>query len=176
MNVKKEYIKKAKNYLEQLSKDIDRIPLIQQEIKTLREDENAYKDFYFGYLGIRGSSSTKGIDDMVINRESLIYIKECEIIHIKNKERLMKDNIKLFKDDIGKVIEYRFLKKSNKTKSQYTIDEVAKILNYSKATVKRKTNLGLSKIAYLLYKRECLFENKNTYPQNMSLQRAYKVC
>lgn len=176
MKVKKEYIEKAKDYLEKLSRDIERIPLLEQEIKTLKEDENAYKDFYFGYIGIKGSPRTAGIDDMVINREEIIYIKECEIIHIKNKEKLLKENLKLFKYDVGKVIEYRYFRKTKNGKKNYTIDETAEELGISIATVKRKTREGLSKIAYLLYKKSCLIENKNNYPQKLSQQRTKKVC
>lgn len=157
MNIKKEYIDLIKEYLVDLRSDLNRINRLNAEIKELKLSDNAYHDFSFTFLDIKSQSSAKGIDDMIISKEQLIYIKECEIIHINKKYNDLNNFLDNLMNDEDSVIRIRYfsrVKTKNNKKIIYkksTVKEVADKLKYSVATIKRKEYKALSEIAYWKY-------------------------
>lgn len=149
--VKKEYIDKTRKYLTYLSSRVDDIDSIKLEIKDLKLKANlSYREVRFDELGIKSQGPTRGIDDMVISAKDMIYIKEGEIENIKIKFNFVKSILlKMCKVDRN-IIEYKYFIK-NKSNKQHTIAEIAKIVNYSNATVKRKELKAIQEIAYKLY-------------------------
>lgn len=155
MNIQKEYITKTRDYLKDLDYKINSIDTIKKEIEMLKVSGSTYREINFDILGIKSQGPTKGIDDMVISREQMIYIKECEIDFIKKKDEIIKDILSNMGEVEKQIIELRYFKKGENN-SRLEISEIAKEIKYSKATVKRKELKAIKQIAYWKYGDECI--------------------
>lgn len=152
MNIKKDYIEKTKQYLKDLRMKLTKKEMLQLEVDILKERQSIESKDVFE-SGIKGTTSYRGIEDLIISYDSQITCKEAQVDRIEHFIRMYE----LYSRSLGsvekKVINLRYLE-SEKTISFVTI---AKRLSYSKSTIANIHDETIEKLAFYIYGDEATY-------------------
>ena len=147
MNIKKDYIEKTKEYLIDLRKKINRKNMLKEEIKILKERQSLNNGIDLSQLGIKSSSSTKDISDLIVTCDTKITIKETEIDKIDHDLRMYELYSRELEEETKKIIDLRYLE--NKKLKAFT--KIAKEVKFGKSTVATKHDEGIEMLAFYIF-------------------------
>ena len=88
MNIKKDYIEKTKEYLEDLRKKINRKQMLNDEIKILKSRQSLNGGIDLSELDIKSSPGTRDISDLIITCDTKITSTEAQIDRIEHDLRM----------------------------------------------------------------------------------------
>lgn len=176
MNIRKEYINKAIEYLKNINNNMQVKECLKNEIKLLREHIDAYSDRDYSFIS--GRHEYKGIEDLVIKEETKLCMKETQLDQIEKDEKIINIYLSRLNEEFREVIEIRYLNNKEKINS---FEKVSKEMNLSEATIRRKHRDAIKKITYFKYGTECVLIEENDgimtkkRPENDGLMNS-KVC
>lgn len=145
IELKKEYIDKTIKLLDEVRELKIRKEVLNDEIEFLKKNEKL-SSINFNELGFPIHSGNYGIDDMIINLQEKIYIKETEIEIIDSRIEMINIYTKRLSEEEQEIISLRhFDKKVN------SYEKISELLMISKTVVQRKYTDALRKIVLMKY-------------------------
>lgn len=148
VELKKEYIDKTIKLLDEVRELKVRKEVLNDEIEFLKKNEKL-SSINFNEFGFPVRSGNYGIDDMIINSQEKIYIKETEIEIIDSRIEMINIYTKRLSEEEQEIISLRhFDSKIN------SYGEISELLMISKTVVQRKYTDALRKIALMKYGEE----------------------
>ncbi|WP_200820148.1 sigma-70 family RNA polymerase sigma factor [Clostridioides difficile] len=148
IELKKEYIDKTIKLLDEVRELKIRKEVLNDEIEFLKKNEKL-SSINFNELGFPIHSGNYGIDDMIINSQEKIYIKETEIEIIDSRIEMINIYTKRLSEEEQEIISLRhFDKKVN------SYEKISELLMISKTAVQKKYTYALKKIALMKYGEE----------------------
>ncbi|MCC0627741.1 MULTISPECIES: hypothetical protein [unclassified Clostridioides] len=148
IELKKEYIDKTIKLLDEVRELKVRKEVLNDEIEFLKKNEKL-SSINFNELGFPVHSGNYGIDDMIINSQEKIYIKETEIEIIDSRIEMINIYTKRLSEEEQEIISLRhFDSKIN------SYGEISELLMISKTVVQRKYTDALRKITLMKYGEE----------------------
>lgn len=153
MNIKKDFIKKTKEYLEDLRKKINRKNMLNDEIKLLKERESLNGGINFNELYIKSRPGTKDISDMIISYDTQITLRESEIDKIDSDLRMFELKSRELNALYKTIINLRYLNSNKKI----TFDKIAKDIGYSSISIRRKHDDAIDLLAYYIYGEDATY-------------------
>lgn len=148
IELKKEYIDKTIKLLDEVRELKIRKEVLNDEIEFLKKNEKL-SSINFNELGFPIHSGNYGIDDMIINLQEKIYIKETEIEIIDSRIEMINIYTKRLSEEEQEIISLRhFDKKVN------SYEKISELLMISKTAVQKKYTYALKKIALMKYGEE----------------------
>ncbi|EGT3656559.1 RNA polymerase sigma factor, sigma-70 family [Clostridioides difficile] len=142
----KERIKKTGRYLNDLGDRKRRINILKKEIAILKESEK-YSEINFNELGFKIKTSPKGLDDMIINSEQQILLKESEIEYIEKRLKIVYSYMQELESDEREIIRLRYFYDIN---NKMTMTKIASQVNCCRWNVYRKLDNALWKLSGML--------------------------
>ncbi|HBF7094584.1 TPA: sigma-70 family RNA polymerase sigma factor [Clostridioides difficile] len=159
MRVKREYMQKVKMELNSIGNMKRKKEFLKKEIEVLKKQDN-YSEINFNKLGYKTYHSANGIDDMIVNTEEEIFIKETEIEFIDKRLEMINIYIDELEDEEKEIIKLRFLYKGTR---RMTIERIAKKLMCSENNVYKKCNNAIRKIAIMKFPKESILEKEGSW-------------
>ncbi|HFL3686913.1 TPA: hypothetical protein ACG3QX_003544 [Clostridioides difficile] len=148
VELKKEYIDKTIKLLDEVRELKVRKEVLNDEIEFLKKNEKL-SSINFNELGFPMRSGNYGIDDMIINSQEKIYIKETEIEIIDSRIEMINIYTKRLSEEEQEIISLRhFDSKIN------SYGEISELLMISKTVVQRKYMDALRNITLMKYGEE----------------------
>ncbi|MDB0438427.1 hypothetical protein C4R89_02595 [Clostridioides difficile] len=145
VELKKEYIDEVVKLLDEVRELKVRKEVLNDEIEFLKKNEKL-SSINFNELGFPVRSGNYGIDDMIINSQEKIYIKETEIEIIDSRIEMINIYTKRLSEEEQEIISLRhFDTKVN------SYGEISELLMVSKTVIQRKYTDALRKIALMKY-------------------------
>lgn len=145
MKIKKEYIDEVIKLLDEVRELRVRKEVLNDEIEFLKKNEKL-SSINFNELGFPVRSGSYSIDDMIINSQEKIYIKETEIEIIDSRIEMINIYTKRLSEEEQEIISLRhFDSKIN------SYGEISELLMISKTVVQRKYTDALRKIVLMKY-------------------------
>ncbi|MDB3121697.1 hypothetical protein C4U77_00200 [Clostridioides difficile] len=145
VELKKEYIDEVIKLLDEVRELRVRKEVLNDEIEFLKKNEK-FSSINFNELGFPVRSGSYGIDDMIINSQEKIYIKETEIEIIDSRIEMINIYTKRLSEEEQEIISLRhFDSKIN------SYGEISELLMISKTVVQRKYTDALRKIVLMKY-------------------------
>ncbi|MGX8128450.1 sigma-70 family RNA polymerase sigma factor [Clostridioides difficile] len=142
-------VEETKEYLTELGNLKRKMRLLKKEIDILK-DKEFYREINFNNLGFKTHSSPRGIDEMILNNEDKISLKESEIDFIEYKLRLMNIYISELAEEKQQIIKFMYLYDEM---YKLTNEEIASKIKCSRSNVYYKHKEALKELS------EMLFEN-----------------
>lgn len=147
LNIKKSYINKTKEYLEDLRMELSKKQILLEEIKLLIKNQRVNESINFSEIGFKSCKAYHGIDDLLITIDTQKTLKEAQIDRIEHNIRMYelysRDLTKLEK----KIISMRYLESNHKK----SFREIAEILSFSKSAIAKKHDRSIEKLAFYIY-------------------------
>lgn len=154
MNIKDEYIEKTKIYLSDLRKKIDKKSMLEDEIQLLKSTEDVnFSISFINELGLKSKGSYKGIDDLIVTMDSKICCLQAQVERINQYIRMFEIHSRGLRDIEKKIIELRYLTKTNKN----SFRDISKKVNYTKSYVARMHDNAIRDLAYYIFGEEALY-------------------
>ncbi|MCC0648470.1 hypothetical protein [Clostridioides sp. ZZV15-6598] len=148
VELKKEYIDKTIKLLDGVRELKVRKEVLNDEIEFLKKNEKL-SSINFNELGFPVRSGNYGIDDMIINSQEKIYIKETEIEIIDSRIEMINIYMKRLSEEEQEIISLRhFDAKVN------SYGEISELLMVSKTVIQRKYTDALRNITLMKYGEE----------------------
>ncbi|EJA6394239.1 hypothetical protein [Clostridioides difficile] len=145
VELKKEYIDEVIKLLDEVRELRVRKEVLNDEIEFLKKNEKL-SSINFNELGFPVRSGSYSIDDMIINSQEKIYIKETEIEIIDSRIEMINIYTKRLSEKEQEIISLRhFDSKIN------SYGEISELLMISKTVVQRKYTDALRKIVLMKY-------------------------
>jgi hypothetical protein len=145
VELKKEYIDEVIKLLDEVRELRVRKEVLNDEIEFLKKNEKL-SSINFNELGFPVRSGSYSIDDMIINSQEKIYIKETEIEIIDSRIEMINIYTKRLSEEEQEIISLRhFDSKIN------SYGEISELLMISKTVVQRKYTDALRKIVLMKY-------------------------
>ncbi|HBF1669848.1 TPA: hypothetical protein KNS56_003642 [Clostridioides difficile] len=145
VELKKEYIDEVIKLLDEVRELRVRKEVLNDEIEFLKKNEKL-SSINFNELGFPVRSGSYSIDDMIINSQEKIYIKETEIEIIDSRIEMINIYTKRLSEKEQEIISLRhFGSKIN------SYGEISELLMISKTVVQRKYTDALRKIVLMKY-------------------------
>ncbi|HBG1591227.1 hypothetical protein KWT63_018880 [Clostridioides difficile] len=148
VELKKEYIDKTIKLLDGVRELKVRKEVLNDEIEFLKKNEKL-SSINFNELGFPVHSGNYGIDDMIINSQEKIYIKETEIEIIDSRIEMINIYMKRLSEEEQEIISLRHF--DAKVKSY---GEISELLMVSKTVIQRKYTDALRNITLMKYGEE----------------------
>ncbi|MDY3960180.1 hypothetical protein [Romboutsia timonensis] len=151
MDIKNDYIAKARIYVEEEGNKVKRLDALRKDLEILKKDLEGRKS-----RGLTGNSTTrsiKGIDDLILARDREIERISEEIKDLEHDKQRFENVINRLEDLAKKVIEARYVYNKRYNKSEQ-YEFVAEKLKMSESTVKRFDRWALKEIAFIKYGME----------------------
>ena len=149
LKIKQEYMNKTIEYLEGIHEDINAKDSLIEEIELIKKHIDAYRDRDYE---CRRGYEYKTIEDLVVTEETKLCEKETQLDQILGRERYLSIYLSKLNEDHRKVIELRYLQKSEKLT---TYDCIAKKMRLSESTAIRKHRVAIKMITYYKYGDKC---------------------
>lgn len=130
--------------LEQLRKDLIKLPGWKAEIQVIDDKMNAFNDINYNDLGFKSGGKTFTIEDLLAREETRRNSLEAKVLHTEYNLREVEAKIVFLDKDEEQVIRERYL---DNLKEKNSFDSIAKRLMFSKTSVKRIHDRALLKIA-----------------------------
>lgn len=142
----KEKIDKTRLYLKDLGDRKRKINILKKEIAILKESEK-YSEVNFNELGFKVKTSPKGLDEMIVNAEQQILIKEAEIEYVEKKLKFVYAYLEELPSDERRIIEliYFYDKYDRMSKTKIALE-----VNCCRWNVYRKHDSALEKLSDML--------------------------
>ncbi|UWD50709.1 hypothetical protein NYR90_20140 [Clostridioides phage Hain-Saunders-2022a] len=142
----KERIKKTGRYLNDLGDRKRRINILKKEIAILKESEK-YSEINFNELGFKIKTSPKGLDDMIINSEQQILLKESEIEYVEKRVKIVYSYMEELESDEREIIRLKYFYDVN---NKMTMTKIATQVNCCRWNVYKKLDSALGKLSEML--------------------------
>ena len=152
MNIKKEYIEKTKEYLEDLRKRITRKENLQIEIEMLMERQRIEGGISFGD-GIKSKGSYRGIEDLIITYDAQITNKKSESERIDHHLRMYEVYSRSLSNFDKNVLNLRYLESDKKI----SFVNIAKKLSYSKSAIANIHDDAIETLAFYVYGEDATY-------------------
>ena len=149
LKIKKEYINKTIEYLEEIHENVNLKDSLTEEIALIKKHIDAYGDREYGHIT---GCEYKTIADLIVTEETKLCMKEAQLDGILGEERYLSIYLSKLNADHREVIELRYLQKSEKVN---TYDYIAKKMKLSESTATRKHTAAIKLITYFKYGEEC---------------------
>lgn len=148
LDIKNEYIAKARVYVEEEGNKVKRLDALKIDLDILSQDLEGRRSR--GLTGNSTSRNIKGIDDLILSREYEVEVLENEIKALENDKKRFENILNRLEAEPKVVIETRYVYNKRYNKID-TYEQIAEKLNMSEASVKRYDRWGLKEIAYMKY-------------------------
>lgn len=147
MRVKREYMQRVKMELKSVGQMERKKEFLKKEIEILKKQDN-YSEINFNKLGYKTYHSASGIDDMIVNAEQEIFIKETEIEIIEKRLEMINLWIDELEEEEKEIIRLRYFTRKE------SVEKIARKLMCSKTNVYKKSDDAIRKIAMMKFSNE----------------------
>lgn len=154
LNIKKSYINKTKEYLEDLRMKTIKKEILEEEIEILTKKQSLNEEINFNEIGFKSSRSYKGIDDLIVTVETQITSKQAQIEKINHDLRMYNLYSRELTQIEKEILNLRYLSSPKKT----SFERISTILKYSKSQVARMHDDTIEKLAFYTFGVEATYE------------------
>lgn len=154
LNIKKSYINKTKEYLEDLRMKITKSEILEDEIEILDKKQSLNDEISFNQIGFKSRPSYKGIDDLIVTIETQISSKEAQIERINHDLRMYELYSRELTETEKEILKLRYF---NNTKKN-SFERISTILKYSRSQVAKIHDEGIEKLAFYVFGSEATYQ------------------
>ncbi len=151
MDIRKDYIAKARIYVEEEGNKIKRLKDLKEDYEILAKDIEGRKSK--GGQGNTTSRDIRGIDSILVKREEELEKLRVDIETLESDKERFERRLNRLEKEPREVIEVRFINNERYNKPE-TRENTALKLHISESTVQKYEGWAFKEIAYIKYGEE----------------------